>query len=226
MRKEKVIKIKSKRLVISPMTDEEMTALIGSSDEEMQAAYSEMLTGAKEHPEVRPWYIAWKICLKKEPDKMVGDLCFKGPQEKGRVEVGYGILPEYEGQGYATEAVKAVCEWAFSEKDVYYVEAETDPDNSASQRVLEKNGFAVTGKTGEEGPRFELKKPSSSWIAIFMCFGVSIGFAIGTTMGNIALSPIGIAVGVAVGAALDNYEKKHRAEVCGETEQKQQDKTN
>lgn len=55
----------------------------------------------------------------------------------------------------------SVCERAaFGQKDVVFVEAETDPDNKASQRVLEKCGFVPDG-TGVEGPRFVLESPLS-----------------------------------------------------------------
>ena len=38
------------------------------------------------------------------------------------------------------------------------VEAETDPENTASQSVLRRCGFVMTGDFGEEGPRFVLRK--------------------------------------------------------------------
>jgi len=40
-----------------------------------------------------------------------------------------------------TEAVTAMIGWASEQIGVNYIEAETDPDNKASQRVLEKTGF-------------------------------------------------------------------------------------
>lgn len=40
-------------------------------------------------------------------------------------------------------------------------EIETAPENAASQRVLEKNGFRFAGKFGEEGPRFRWDNPRS-----------------------------------------------------------------
>nr|WP_242836145.1 GNAT family N-acetyltransferase [Ruminococcus albus] len=49
-------------------------------------------------------------------------------------------------------------EWAFSRSEVTAVEAETDPDNTASKRVLEKCGFALNGVIGEEGPRWAVSK--------------------------------------------------------------------
>ncbi len=59
---------------------------------------------------------------------------------------------------YATEATKLALEWAFSQSGVMAVEAETDPDNIASQKVVEKCGFNATGIIGEEGPRFIVYK--------------------------------------------------------------------
>ena len=53
-----------------------------------------------------------------------------------------------------TEAVKAITEWALSQESVKQVEAETDAENIASQKVLSQSGFVSNGKTGEEGPRY------------------------------------------------------------------------
>ena len=50
--------------------------------------------------------------------------------------------------------MKLALKWAFNHPEVVAVEAESDPDNTASQRVLEKCGFLATGEIGEEGLRF------------------------------------------------------------------------
>ena len=67
-------------------------------------------------------------------------------------------LEEYQAQGYASEAVKAAAGWAFLDPRVKAIEAENEPGNTASQRVLEKCGFTPTGETGKEGPRFILPR--------------------------------------------------------------------
>ena len=113
-----------------------------------------MLEGCLQHPDQWDWYAMWMIELKNGTH--IGDLCFKGPGADGIPEIGYGILEKYRGHGYAAEAVKAACARAFRDPDVKAVEAETEPGNKASQRVLEKCGFIASGKTGEEGPRFIL----------------------------------------------------------------------
>ncbi len=145
--------IYTERLIIRPASDGEMRALISEqTDEELIEAYGEMLAACEAYPDKRLWYAAWFIEL--TTGERAGDLCFKGLSPDGAVEIGYGLLPEHWGKGYATEAVRAVTEWALAQPGVKTVEAETEPGNAASQRVLAKAGFLPTGAMGEEGPRF------------------------------------------------------------------------
>ena len=87
------------------------------------------------------WFTSWEITLKIE-NRIIGGLCFKGcPDEKGRVEIGYGMQDEYRCKGYATEAVKELINWAFTQEKVLSIIAETEKDNLPSHRVLEKIGM-------------------------------------------------------------------------------------
>ena len=54
------------------------------------------------------------------------------------------------GQGYATEAVRALLRWAFDTLDLHRVQAEADTRNAASARVLEKLGFTREGTLRED----------------------------------------------------------------------------
>ena len=149
--------IRTERLRIYPASREQMETMIASErDEELRKAYTEMLEGCLRHPDQWDWYAVWMI--EKADGTHIGDLCFKGLREDGIAEIGCGILEEHQGQGYATEAVGAVCRWAFRHAEVKSLEAETDAGNAASQRVLEKCGFRPNGIMGEEGPRFSRKK--------------------------------------------------------------------
>lgn len=214
----KEMKLKTKRLILRPMPVAELDKkVLMQEDGELRQAYSEMLDGCRREPEQWFWYTPWSICLKKE-GTLLGDVCFKGGPVKGRVEVGYGLEEFARGKGYMTEALTAILEWAFSQKDVYIVEAETEPDNGASQRVLEKNGFAPCGE-GSEGPRFAKEKPAEQYLPIYMCLGMCIGTSLGSASGNLSIGmPMGIAIGMAIGAGLDASERKHRAEITGKTE--------
>jgi hypothetical protein len=99
--------------------------------------------------------------------------------------------------------------------------AETEPDNAASQRVLEKLGFTPAGE-GREGPRFEMEKPKTSWISIYMCLGLSVGLSLGAAMKNMGTAmSIGLCIGLALGVALDEQDKKKRAELRAARESEQ-----
>lgn len=149
------VMIETKRLVIYPASREQMEALIASeTNDELRKAYQEMLAGCLKAPDRWEWHAMWMIELK--DGTHIGELCFKGLEADGTAEIGYGIAEEYRGRGYATEAVKAVSARAFEYPAVTAVTAETAADNTASQRVLEKCGFAASGENGEEGPRFIL----------------------------------------------------------------------
>ena len=58
------------------------------------------------------------------------------------VEVAYGLLHEFWNKGLATEFVREVLRIGFSEIELFSLVCVTRPDNLASQRVLEKVGFA------------------------------------------------------------------------------------
>lgn len=149
--------IDTERLRICPASREQMEAAIASEqDAELKKAYAEMLDGCIRNPDQWVWYAMWMI--EQKDGTHIGDLCFKGLQDDGVAEIGYGILDEYQGQGYATEAVQAACRWAFQHAEVKALEAEADAGNIASLRVLEKCGFRANGSIGEEGPRFSLPR--------------------------------------------------------------------
>lgn len=147
----------TERLFLIPLQTDGMRALLArTTDPELVGPYTEMLTLSLRHPEQWIWYTAWGLYQNDSGD-FVGDLCFKGLPKNGQPEIGYGISPEFQGQGYATEAVRAVCRWALAQPGVAAVEAETEPANAASQAVLRKVGFVPTGTVGKEGPRFILR---------------------------------------------------------------------
>lgn len=147
--------VTTERMLIFPVSNEELQVIIGNErDEEMKKAYSEMLEGCIKMPQQHIWYTVWLIQFNDENKQIIGDLCFKGLNEDGTVEIGYGIKPEYQGRGLATEAVTAMAKWAITQPNVLRVEAEAEPNNIASQRVLQKSGFLPNGVLGEEGPRF------------------------------------------------------------------------
>jgi len=85
--------------------------------------------------------INWAITVKGNP-KLIGIIGhYRIQPENHRCEIGYMILPQYNGQGIVTEAIKVVLEYGFEDLNMHSIEAVIDPDNFASERVLQKNGF-------------------------------------------------------------------------------------
>jgi ribosomal-protein-alanine N-acetyltransferase len=85
--------------------------------------------------------INWAITLKGE-DKMLGVIGhYRIKPEHYRAEVGYMILPEYHGKGITTEAVQCVVDYGFNTMQLHSIEGVIDPENGASEKVLQKCGF-------------------------------------------------------------------------------------
>jgi RimJ/RimL family protein N-acetyltransferase len=66
-----------------------------------------------------------------------------------RAEIGYTIARGHWARGYATEAVRGLVEYAFGTLDLNRVEADIDPRNAASARLLERVGFRREGHLRE-----------------------------------------------------------------------------
>lgn len=64
-----------------------------------------------------------------------------GDHQRGTAEIGYSILAAFRDRGYATEAARAVVDYAFRESDVTQVDACCVPENTASRRLLARAGF-------------------------------------------------------------------------------------
>ena len=75
----------------------------------------------------------------------------------GSVKVGYWFGVEYQGQGYASEALRATLNEIASNPGLASrrVLAETAPDNAASIRLLTRTGFHATGRPGTRPNRNE-----------------------------------------------------------------------
>lgn len=89
---------------------------------------------------------------------LIGETGFHGPPDgSGTVEVGYSIVPDYRGRGFAFEATRALIDKAFERPGIRRVIAGCLDDNLASIKVLERLGMQRAGSTGEM-LRFELRK--------------------------------------------------------------------
>lgn len=176
---------------------------------ELRAVYGEMLEKSKGDPENRIWYVPWKI-TRKDNKESVGELHFKGPVKNSSVEICCGGLSAHESNGYGSEALQAITQWAFGRSEVVFVETEADPDDTVFRGILEKCGF-VPDAAGREGSAFVSERPLTNWAPIYMLFGMSIGMAAGQWQDRMLWGmAIGMSLGVLIGMLLNRSEKKGR----------------
>jgi ribosomal-protein-alanine N-acetyltransferase len=120
------------------------------NDKESMMWFTEYM---ENNPDANGW-ASWYFLLKTESEKpiAIGNGGFKGkPNDNGQVEICYSFLEDYHGKGYATEAVNALIEFAFSRNYITRIIAQTLSDLQPSIRVLEKCGFSYVGEGTEEG---------------------------------------------------------------------------
>ncbi|GAA4808136.1 GNAT family N-acetyltransferase [Streptomyces ziwulingensis] len=92
--------------------------------------------------------------------RAVGAMGFHGvPDEEGRVEVGYDLVAGARGQGYATEALRALSAWALAREEVTRVFATVEHGNLPSRAVLGRAGFTLVAAEDEGHLAYELREP-------------------------------------------------------------------
>lgn len=135
--------IRTRRLILYPFTLENYSSF--SEQYEMGSHIEGHIRKLQDDPELKGWGV-W-LAIRQDNGKPIGDLGFKGkPDDGGIVEVGYGIVPDEQNQGFATEAMSALLEWTFSSGKVSKVIADCLAGNTASIKVLQKLGMQQTGK--------------------------------------------------------------------------------
>ena len=154
--------IATERLDLPPLSAEAIEALIDGDGERLTA-----LTGAvfplpvrapplmedalpffrdrlRDEPSVAPWFA--RLIVRRETREAVGSVGLNGPPDaEGMVLAGYSVYPEFQGHGYATEAMRALVAWALAQPGVTRVRATIPPGNAPSLRVAEKAGMRLVG---------------------------------------------------------------------------------
>ena len=149
--------VHTRRLDLSPLTAEAIDALLAADGERLSR-----LTGARFRTPAPPPYMAdalpvvrerlrvrsqeapwWNwVVVERATGEAVGSVALGGPPNaEGAVLVGYAMYAEHEGRGYATEAVRAMITWAFSQPGVREVRALAPVWNTPALRVAENVGM-------------------------------------------------------------------------------------
>jgi RimJ/RimL family protein N-acetyltransferase len=104
--------------------------------EETRAYLHEVVENYERFPGLGRWAV-----IEKSSGAFVGIHLLKHLEASGHIEVGYRYFQAYWGRGYATEMTRALLRYGFEQLGLQQMVAITNPDNRASQHVLEKCGL-------------------------------------------------------------------------------------
>jgi ribosomal-protein-alanine N-acetyltransferase len=151
-------RVGTERLELAPLTLDEVDALLAGDGDRLRTLTGVMfprpvapppymtdpLPTVRERlrarPDEAPWW-NWLI-FERETKRAVGSVAFGGPPDQvGGVLIGYAMYGQFEGHGYATEAVKAMVDWAFRQPGVRQVRTLAPVWNTPALRVAENVGM-------------------------------------------------------------------------------------
>lgn len=142
--------LRTSRLALSPVQPHVAAAIVGGvrldgwAKDFPQDGDMVIARLFNDHPAQSPDAIAYgpRHLTLLESGEVVGTAGFFGPpDDHGVVGLGYGVVPSVRGQGLATEALKALLEFASHDPRVRLVQADASRENMASRRVLMNGGF-------------------------------------------------------------------------------------
>jgi ribosomal-protein-alanine N-acetyltransferase len=141
------IHLRTKNLKLVPQSLEEVLAMVEAMAPSEKAEVSaDWLARLRASTPPDPWMLGF-FMVHLDSNTVVGKCGFKGPPDAaGVVEIAYGVSPEHQGKGYATEAAQSMTDYAFSSGKVRVVRAHTLPEPNASTSVLTKCGFRHIGE--------------------------------------------------------------------------------
>jgi ribosomal-protein-alanine N-acetyltransferase len=94
-------------------------------------------------------WIYWAISFKENP-KLIGTIClWNFSEDKSIAEIGFELLPSYQGKGIMNEAVVAVIDYGFNSLSLRSIEGEVDPKNIRSIKLMERHGFKLVTEIRE-----------------------------------------------------------------------------
>jgi len=100
--------------------------------------------------------VYWAITLN-GTDKLIGTIClFDFSDDNLKAEIGYELLPDFQGNGIMQEATSKVIDFGFQHVGLNSIEAYTHPGNQRSTRLLEKLNFKRESAANENFMIFKL----------------------------------------------------------------------
>jgi ribosomal-protein-alanine N-acetyltransferase len=147
--------LSSPRLTLRPVTPDDIPfilKLFARSETNLYSGYDDIKTLA-EAEQMYETYLKpgfpnhFRVVIElKDTGEPIGTIgLYYYTKESRRAEMGYDMLKEQWGMGLMTEAVEEILRYGFEKLDLNRVEATTDSENAASNRILERTGFTLEG---------------------------------------------------------------------------------
>ena len=111
-----------------------------STREEVAGALKRFIRYAKLYPDFGVWHVS-----RRDTGAFIGFFALNYAGTSTDVEVGYRLVHNAWGQGFATEGATALVQFGFDELGLHRIIGVTHPDNKPSQRVLMKAGLEDCG---------------------------------------------------------------------------------
>jgi RimJ/RimL family protein N-acetyltransferase len=153
-----MIHLETPRLILRPFQESDLEAFAAYRSDPQVARYQgweapytleQAAAFIREMQSTRPgapgaWY---QIAIeRKSTPGLIGDCAFHIlANEPRQAEIGFSLSSAFQGQGYATEAVRRLLDYLFGELDLQRVSAICDAENTASARLLERVGMRREG---------------------------------------------------------------------------------
>ena len=116
---------------------------------------TQRLEDVKANPEHIKWY--YRIIVDRDRNVAVGSVSFHAaPDERGMVEIGIGIAAPERGNGFASEALTGMWDWASTQPDVKYLRYTVSPENLESMAIIKNFGFPQVGEQDDPEDGLEL----------------------------------------------------------------------
>ena len=144
-------------------SDEEVMRYIrpAQSREDAQVFFTKII----EDYEVQPGLGRWAMILKQD-NTLVGSFAVIPVLDSTDIQIGYALLKQNWGKGYASESVTGGIKYVFNKLGLSHVAGITEPGNVVSQKVLLKNGFKFEKEFYEKSKKlnlYRLYKKLSDW---------------------------------------------------------------
>ena len=118
----------------------------------------------KVEPQLNKWFVRWMVL--RQSREIIGSTSFHGvPDESGMIEIGLGVCPKFQKQGFAFEALAGMWGWVCMQEGVKTLRYTVAASNEASIALVNKFGFTHTGQQLDEidGPEEIYELPAQEF---------------------------------------------------------------